>query len=250
MKKTPHYKQSDAKDCGPTCLKIVAKHFGKTIAIQELRKLTETTRAGSSLLGLSEATEQLGFRSLGVKISLEKLLEAPLPCILHWNKNHYVVLYKITNSKLRKKNYELGITKDALRNKNSFNKYKKETVFHISDPAHGLLKYNQTAFIKHWIGNNANENTEEGVALLVEPTPKFYNSEFDTEEKSLGFSFLFKYLFRYKRFLAQIIIGLLAGSLLQLIFPFLTQSIVDVGIKNQDIYFIYLILFAQLALFL
>lgn len=240
MKKPPHYKQSDQKDCGPTCLKIVAKHFGKTIAIQELRKLTETTRAGSSLLGLSDAAEKLGFRSLGVKISLEKLLEAPLPCILHWNKNHYVVLYKITN-------YELG-------NKNSFNKYKKETVFHISDPAHGLLKYNQTAFIKHWIGLNAHETTEEGVALLVEPTPKFFLSATLSEgkgaEKSLGFSFLFKYLFRYKRFLAQIIIGLLAGSLLQLIFPFLTQSIVDVGIKNQDIHFIYLILFAQLALFL
>ena len=261
MKKPPHYKQSDQKDCGPTCLKIVAKHFGKTIAIQELRKLTETTRAGSSLLGLSEAAEKLGFRSLGVKISLEKLLEAPLPCILHWNKNHYVVLYKISNSKLRKKNYEKRITnyekritKDALRNKNSFNKYEKETVFHISDPAHGLLKYNQTAFIKHWIGNNANENTEEGVALLVEPTPKFFLSPTLSEgkgaEKSLGFSFLFKYLFRYKRFLAQIIIGLLAGSLLQLIFPFLTQSIVDVGIKNQDIHFIYLILFAQFALFL
>ena len=254
MKKPLHYKQSDAKDCGPTCLKIVAKHFGKTIAIQELRKLTETTRAGSSLLGLSDAAEKLGFRSLGVKISLEKLLEAPLPCILHWNKNHYVVLHSITNSKLRKKNYEKRITNYELGNKNSFNKYKKETVFHISDPAHGLLKYNQTAFIKHWIGNNANENTEEGVALLVEPTPKFFLSPTLSEgkgaEKSLGFSFLFKYLFRYKRFLAQIIIGLLAGSLLQLIFPFLTQSIVDVGIKNQDIHFIYLILFAQLALFL
>lgn len=239
MKKPPHYKQSDQKDCGPTCLKIVAKHFGKTIAIQELRKLTETTRAGSSLLGLSDAAEKLGFRSLGVKISLEKLLEAPLPCILHWNKNHYVVLYKI---KSPSSVFPKG------RNQ------KKSTTFFVSDPAHGLLKYNQTAFIKHWIGNNANENTEEGVALLVEPTPKFFLSPTLSEgkgaEKSLGFTFLFKYLFRYKRFLAQIIIGLLAGSLLQLIFPFLTQSIVDVGIKNQDIHFIYLILFAQLALFL
>jgi ATP-binding cassette subfamily B protein len=239
LKKPPHYKQSDQKDCGPTCLKIVAKHFGKTIAIQELRKLTETTRAGSSLLGLSDAAEKLGFRSLGVKISLEKLLEAPLPCILHWNKNHYVVLYKI---KSPSSVFPKG------RNQ------KKSTTFFVSDPAHGLLKYNQTAFIKHWIGNNANENTEEGVALLVEPTPKFFLSPTLSEgkgaEKSLGFTFLFKYLFRYKRFLAQIIIGLLAGSLLQLIFPFLTQSIVDVGIKNQDIHFIYLILFAQLALFL
>ena len=221
MAKFPHYKQSDQKDCGPTCLKIIAKYFGKVISVQELRKYTETTRAGSSLLGLSEASEELGFRSLGVKISLEKLFEAPLPCVLHWNKNHYVVLYKI-----------------------------KKGIFYVSDPAHGLLKYNQADFIKHWIGNNANATTEEGIALLLEPTPKFHNSEFELQEKSLGFSFLFKYLFRYKKFLVQLIIGLLAGSLLQLVFPFLTQSIVDVGIKNQDIHFIYLILFAQLGLFL
>ena len=221
MKKFPHYKQSDKKDCGPTCLKITAKHFGKLISVQELRKLTETTRAGSSLLGLSEAAEKIGFKSLGVKISLEKLKEAPLPCILHWNKNHYVVLYKI-----------------------------KKGIFYVSDPAYGLLKYTQEDFIKNWIGNNANETTEEGVALLLEPTPKFYDSKFDIEEKSLGFSFLFKYLFRYKKLLIQLVVGLLAGSLLQLIFPFLTQSIVDVGINNQDIHFIYLILFAQLALFL
>ena len=221
MKKFPFYKQSGKKDCGPSCLKIISKHFGKVISIQKLRKHAETTRAGSSLLGLSEAAEKLGFRSLGVKISLEKLLEAPLPCILHWNKNHYVVLYKI-----------------------------KKEIFYISDPAYGLLEYSQIDFIKNWIGNNANETTEEGVALLVEPTPIFYNSEFDTKEKSLGFSFLYKYLFRYKKLLIQLIVGLLAGSLLQLIFPFLTQSIVDVGIQNQDIHFIYLILFAQLALFL
>ncbi|QTD36734.1 peptidase domain-containing ABC transporter [Polaribacter batillariae] len=221
MKKFPHYKQLDRKDCGSTCLKIIAKHFGKVISIQELRKLTETTRAGSSLLGLSEASEKIGFRSLGIKISVEKLEKAPLPCVLHWNKNHYVVLYNI-----------------------------RKGIFYISDPAHGLLQYNKVDFIKNWIGNNANETTEEGVALLLEPTPKFYNSEFDTKEKSLGFSFLFKYLFTYKKFLIQLVVGLLAGSLLQLIFPFLTQSIVDVGINNQDIHFIYLILFAQLALFL
>src|SRR5690606_17073943 len=104
--------------------------------------------------------------------------------------------------------------------------------------------------IKYWIGNNADDNTEEGIALLVEPTPKFINSEFDDKEQKFGFSFLFKYLFKYKQFLWQLVIGLIAASLLQLIFPFLTQSIVDVGIINQDIHFIYLILFAQLALFI
>ncbi len=218
-KKFPTYKQTEGKDCGPTCIKIIAKHYGKTINTQQLRTLSETTREGSSLLGLSEAVESVSFRSLGVKLSYKKLLEAPLPCIVHWNKNHYVVVYKI----------------------------KKDTVY-ISDPAHGLITYTKKEFIKFWIGNNATESTEEGIVLLVEPTPLFYQEEFDKDEK-FGFSFIFKYLFQYKRFVVQLIIGLLAGSLLQLIFPFLTQAVVDVGIANQDINFIYLILFAQLFLF-
>ena len=220
MKKFPNYQQTEAKDCGPTCIKIIAKHYGKTINTQQLRSLSETTREGSSLLGLSEAVESIGFRSLGVKLAYKKLLEAPLPCIVHWNKNHYVVLYKI----------------------------KKDTVY-ISDPAHGLITFTKKEFIQHWIGNNADENTEEGIVLLVEPTPKFYSEEFEEDEK-FGFSFIFKYLFRYKKFIIQLIIGLLAGSLLQLILPFLTQSIVDVGIENNDLHFVYLILFAQLFLFI
>lgn len=221
MSKFPHYKQADSKDCGPTCLKIIAKYYKQSISIQQLRVVSETTRSGSSLLGLSGASEQIGFRSLGVKLTLKRLLEAPLPCILHWNNNHYVVLYKI-----------------------------KKDLFYISDPAHGLLKYNKEAFLKRWIGNNATEQTEEGIALLLEPTPKFYNSDFDTNKRDFGFKFLSRYIFKYKQFLWQLVIGLIAASLLQLLFPFLTQSIVDVGIKNQDIHFIYLILFAQLALFI
>jgi len=219
LKKFPNYKQTEAKDCGPTCIKIIAKHYGKAINTQQLRKLSETTREGSSLLGLSDAVESMGFKSLGIKLSFNKLLEAPLPCIIHWNKNHYVVLYKI----------------------------KKDTIY-ISDPAHGLIAFTKKEFIQHWIGNNADEHTEEGIALLIEPTPRFYNEEFEEDEK-FGFSFIFKYLFKYKKFIVQLIIGLLAGSLLQLILPFLTQSVVDVGIKNQDLNFVYLILLAQLLLF-
>ena len=172
------------------------------------------------MLGLSEAAESIGFRSLGVKLSYKKLLEAPLPCIVHWNKNHYVILYKIKNDKV-----------------------------YISDPAHGLITYTKKDFIKFWIGNNAEDTTEEGIVLLIDPTPKFYQSEFEEDEK-FGFSFIFKYLYEYKKFVIQLIIGLLAGSLLQLILPFLTQSIVDVGINNRDLNFIYLILFAQIALFI
>ncbi|MCK8481930.1 peptidase domain-containing ABC transporter [Psychroserpens algicola] len=223
LKKFPHYKQYDSKDCGPTCIKIISTYYGKTIPIQQLRSISETTRQGSSLLRLSSTFEKLGFRTLAVKIPLEEMSEMPLPCILHWNKNHYVVLYKIKNG-----------------------------IYHISDPAFGLLKYTKEEFLKHWIGNNASDNTVEGIALLIETTPKFYvddNEEEDNENK-LGFAFLSKYVLRYKRFIWQLVIGLIAASLLQLIFPFLTQSIVDVGIKNQDIHFIYLILIAQLGLFI
>ena len=225
MKKFPNYIQADAKDCGPTCLKIVGKHYGKTINIQQLRDFSETTREGSNLLFLSDAAEKIGFRTLGVKLNLERLNEAPLPCVLHWNKDHYVVLYDI-----KKNNY------------------------FISDPGYGLIEYNQTDFIKHWIGNNADNFTEEGVALLLEPTPTFYDLENDTtdkngKKKALGFSLLSRYVLKYKSFLIQLIVNLLAGSILQLIFPFLTQSIVDVGIQNQDMGFVYMILFAQLFLF-
>lgn len=216
-----HYTQPDGKDCGPTCLKIISKYYGKSISIVNLRDLSETARSGSSLQGLSDASEKIGLKSLGVKIDLKTLEDLPLPCILHWNKTHYVVLYKI-----------------------------KKGRYFVSDPAHGRLIYTQEEFLSHWIGNNATMQTEEGVALLLEPTPSFYDTSFDTEEKQFGFSFLFKYVTKYRKFLWQLVFGLIAASLLQLIFPFLTQGVVDVGIKNQDIHFIYLILFAQLALFI
>lgn len=225
MKKFPNYKQADSKDCGPTCLKIVGKHYGKNINIQQLRDFSETTREGSNLLFLSDAAEKIGFRTLGVKLNLERLNEAPLPCILHWNKEHYVVLYD-----------------------------NKKGKYLVSDPGFGLIEYNQTDFIKFWIGNNADNFTQEGVALLLEPTPIFYDLESDTtdkdgKKKALGFGLLSRYVLKYKSFLIQLAVNLLAGSVLQLIFPFLTQSIVDVGIQNQDINFVYMILFAQLFLF-
>lgn len=221
MKNFPNYIQADYKDCGPTCLKIISKHYGKTMNIQQLRDISETTREGSNLLFLSDAAESIGFRTLGLKLNSEKLNEVPLPCILHWNQNHYVVLYKIKNN-----------------------------AYYISDPAFGLIEYNLKDFLKFWIGNNADKQTPEGVALIIEATPKFFQSDIDKEDnKGLGFGLLSKYIIRYKSFLLQLSIGLLASSLLQLIFPFLTQSIVDIGIQNQNIHFIYLILFAQLFLF-
>src|SRR5690606_1883111 len=226
-KKFPHYHQPDTMDCGPTCLRIIAKHYGRNISLPKLRALSETTREGSSLKTISNAAEKIGFKTLGVKVNFEKLQkEAPLPCIVYWRQQHFVVVYKISTPKGRSGG----------------------TVY-VSDPAHGLLTYTKDEFIKNWIGSNANEHTEEGIALLLEVTPKLKQTETDDVENRQGVSFLLGYVSKYKKFLFQLIIGLLAGSLLQLIFPFLTQSVVDIGIQNRDINFIYLILIAQLFLF-
>ena len=218
-KSFPYYKQPDAKDCGPTCLRIIAKHYGKLISLAEIRELSETTREGSNLMKLSDAAEAIGFKSLGIKVNYKKLTEAPLPLVAHWNNHHFVVVYEIKNDEI-----------------------------FISDPSYGLISYSKKEFIEQWIGNNANENTKEGVALLLETTPKFKKLKWEATDKK-SFKFLFQYLFKYKGLLVQLVIGLLVGSLLQLIVPFLTQSIVDVGIQNQDINFIYVILLAQLMLF-
>ena len=224
--KFPFYQQPDAMDCGPTCLRMVAKYYGKNVSLQDIRILSETTREGSSLLGLSGAAEKIGLHSLGVKTSFNKLFEeVPLPCIAHWKSSHFVVVYKI----------------------------KKDKVV-VADPGHGLLTYNKDEFMKNWIGADSNENTEEGILLLIEPTAQFYaerEDAFGDEAPShKGFAFLLNYFTPYKRFFIQLVVGLLAGSLLQLIFPFLTQSIVDIGIQTRDINFIWLILGAQLFLFI
>lgn len=197
----PYYRQLDTKDCGSTCLKIVAKYYGKTISLNQLRELSETTRSGINLQFLATAAESINLRSLPAKIDFQQLKEAPLPCVLHWNKDHFVVLYKIKNDGC-----------------------------YISDPALGLVKYNKEAFINYWIGENANDKTEEGVVLLLGPTIDFHKTTSDQKQEPLNLNFIFKYLVKYKSFLMQLVFGLLAGSLLQFIFPFLTQGIVDVGI--------------------
>ncbi len=209
-------------DCGPTCLRIIAKYYGRIISLEKLRKLAETSRSGSSLQNISKAAENIGFRTLGVKINLDKLKsEVPLPCILHWKQDHFVVLYEI-----------------------------KKNCVSISDPAVGLIKYSIREFLDLWIGSHASTSTEEGIALLLETTHRFKQIEEDDIQKKQGFLFLFQYLYGYKRYLFQLILGLFSISVLQLIFPFLTQSIVDIGIQNKDINFLHLILIAQLFVFI
>jgi len=208
-------------DCGPTCLRIITKHYGRNYSLPFLRQLSYTAREGSSLSQLGAAAEHLGLRSLGAKISFEQLLEeAPLPCIVLWNQNHYVVVYRITKEKV-----------------------------YISDPGLGLVNYPIEEFLEHWIGFGAKKNIKDGIVLLLEPTPEFYAKEEEKRPEKRGFDILWPYLKPHKRYVTQVFISLLAGSLLSLIFPFLTQGIVDIGIRNRDIHFVYLILVAMLFIF-
>lgn len=217
--------QPDAMDCGPVSLQMIAKYYGKEFSLDNLRNLTYLGKDGVSLFAISEAAEQIGFKTIGGRISFTKLeKEAPLPCILHWNQDHFVIVYKIKQK----------------------NVFRKQAKIFIADPAKGLLKYTEVEFKKHWISTKlGGEN--KGIVLLLEPKQEFYKQQGDkTNRKSL--KFLFSYFIRYKRFFGQLVIGLVLGSLFQLVFPFLTQAIVDIGIANKNIHFIYLILFSQMVL--
>ncbi len=218
----PHYYQLDHMDCGPACLRMVAKYYGKSYSLQYLREHSYIDREGVSLRGIIEAAEHIGLRSLPVKLPFAGrdkgqayLMDAPLPCIVHWRQSHFLVVYKIS----------------------------KKYVW-VSDPAAGKFKLDHEAFRKNWQGDG-----EYGIGLLLEPTPEFYKKGPEGRQ-SMNYLFLASYLRPYRRYFVQLILGLFLASIFQLIFPFLTQAIVDVGIQNQNLGFIHLILIAQLMLFL
>lgn len=207
----------DMMDCGATCLRMVFKYYGQQVSIHKIRKLCQTTKNGVNLLGISEAAEKLGFRTYGVRLALDQLREAELPCVLHWNQNHFVVLYKI-----KKKRY------------------------YIADPAMGLISYTEQEFSRNWYST---KDTREGLCLLLGPGPSFYQIDEDEPDSALRWSKIFTYFYRYKRLFIQLILGMVLGTILQLVTPFLTQSVVDIGINTKNISFINLILIAQLMLF-
>ncbi|TAE40819.1 MAG: peptidase domain-containing ABC transporter [Runella slithyformis] len=220
-KSFPFYQQLDSMDCGPTCLRMIAKHYGVSYGIQALRQWSEIGKDGVSLLGIAQAAEQIGFRTLAVKVSLQKMAaDAPLPCIVHWNQAHFVVVYRI-----------------------------KKNQIYVADPAKGLLMYKPTEFESAW-ASTVESNEKSGIALLLEPTPQFFSSQSDEGKAPIGgLGALYSYLWKYKGLLVQLGLGLLVGSCLQLVLPFLTQSVVDTGIQTRNIHFIYLVLAAQLMLF-
>lgn len=225
FKRFPFYKQYDGKDCGPTCLKIICKYYGKKIPVEYIRKLSETTREGSSLLGLLKAAKKLGINANGIKTNLETLSnEIKLPCIIHWNNTHFVVIYKI----------------EKIRN---------EYLIYVSDPSHGLLKYKEKEFLKSWINSYDQINNNLGVVLTLEPTDEFYKQNIP-EVNTSSFFMLYNYLFKHKGLLLHIILGLIIGNLVSLIFPLLTKNIVDIGINDSNLNFVYLLLLAQFMIFI
>ncbi len=224
-------------DCGPSCLRMVAKHYGKTYSLQYLRNRSYITREGVSMLGISDAAESIGFRTKGYRLTWEQLRdEVPLPCIIHWNHHHFVVVYDI---KQEKKSFFLSKLK---REKSKNN----DAMIYIADPVIGLLSYSKEEFLKCWLSTKK-EGYHEGTALLLEPTPDFYKQE-DEQKGKLKFIYLLGYLRPYRKFIIQLILGMLTGSIISMIFPFLTQSIVDYGIGNSDLAFVFMVLVAQLLL--
>ena len=219
MKKFPFFKQLDRADAGPACIKMISKHYGKLFSSENIQERFVAIKGGVSLESVSKVAESIGLRSLIAAISFEKLLtESQLPCVVQWKRNQCVIVYRI----------------------------EKKSV-HIADPAFGLIRYTKEEFLKGWTRNPIqHENT--GSVLFLEPTPLFYEQP-ESVDKTVSLSFFFSYLIPYKRYFVQIFLGMLIGAGLQLIFPFLTQSVVDIGINNQDIGFINLILIAQTMLF-
>lgn len=215
----PSYRQLDAMDCGSTCLRMIASHYGRRYRQETLRELTNVDMEGVSLMGISDAAEAIGMHTLGVKVPYDKMLEdLPLPCVAHWRQNHFVVVYKISKSHVW-----------------------------IADPAAGKFKLSRQEFMDGW-ASDIQDGEQVGVLLLLETTPAFYEHEGEKQNKG-SLKYLFSYILKYKSYLFQLFIGILLGSVLQLTFPFLMKALVDVGITTQDFDFIVVILVAQLVLF-
>lgn len=224
FKQFPFYPQFDEMDCGPACLQMLAKYFGRYYNLAFLREQCYLTKDGVSMQGIASAAEHIGMESLPIKLSVDTLVEQQIsPCILHWNENHFVVLYQIKR------------------------KWNGQLLFKIADPRHGLITLEREVFEASWI----NQDASKGIALLVHPTDAFLELELDDNPtKTSSLSTLYEYFSPYKKDIAQLLIGLLGGSLITLIFPFLTQLLIDKGVAFKSLNIIFLILMGQLFLFL
>lgn len=206
--------------CGVACLAMICRHYGREYDIDYLDEYCHASNTGVSLLGIKEGAEAVGLEATGVALSINQLKELTLPCILHWNQNHFVVLY--------------GISKNG---KN----------YHIADPGKGLRVVDAAELEQHWI-STVRHDVPAGVAMQLIPTEEFYSHSAPPKSPKRSFRFLLGYILQYRKYFAQIILGLGLGCVLQLIMPFLTQWIVDIGIRHSDIRFIWLVLLGELMI--
>ena len=211
-------KQLDSMQCGLACMAMICYHWGQEYSVKFLNKFCTASKDGVSFKGLSDLSDTLGLHCISGKVSIQELRECPLPAILHWNQNHFIVLYKIKNNK-----------------------------FYIADPSKGKLVHNETEFSQHFISLTS-DNKEKGLAMFFEPTEKFGVIKDDTINNERNFKFLSKYIFKHKLYFIQIILGMIFACCMQLLFPFLTQSIVDTGIHTKNIGLIWLILIGELTI--
>ncbi len=218
------YSQFDQMDCGPVCIKMIAKHYGKDVSLKYLRDNSFLTKTGVSLAGINHAAKGIAFETAPFKLSIEKLIKnkEQLPCILHWNQNHFVVLIKITKSRFSDTLY-----------------------FHVADPAHGKIKLTHKQFEDAWL-----EGESMGIALLMQPSDEFDKNSLEEEEEKTNFSDLFNYLLPYKKYLLGFSLSILVASLITLVFPFLTQTLIDEGVENKNLNIVYAIIGAQLFLYI
>lgn len=216
MKKFPFYKQSDHKNCGPTCIKMIASFYKKNVPLELLTAAAHTDRDGTTLLGISDAADSIGLKNAIVSVDWDVLKDdITYPCIAHWKDRHFIVIYKIKSNEV-----------------------------YVADPAFGRIKYNKEDFLKGWMFG---KDQEEGVLILFEPTPEFSNIEYQQKNKQ-GFRLVWNYLKRHKKQWLQVLLGVMLVAFFQICFPFLTQAIVDVGINTHNLNFVYTLLLAQLML--
>lgn len=212
----PIDRQMDSQDCGPACLKMIAKYFGRFYSLQYLRDKCSIGKNGVSMLDLSNGAESIGLRTLAVKITIDQLVtDIPLPVILYWKESHYIVVYKTS----------------------------KKSVY-VADPAKGIIKYSKEEFVEGWYLNEESI----GVALAVEPTADFRKTEKQKEISAKYFSSILSYFMPYKQSFGVVFFIMLIVTLLQGILPFISKAVIDVGIKTHDIKFINMILFGNVAI--
>lgn len=206
--------------CGVACLAMICRHYGKDYSLEYLDDFCHANIAGVSMLGIADGARNVGFDTMTAAASTDELKDITLPCILHWNQNHFVVLYEIS--------------------KNG-NRYK------IADPGKGLISYTRKEFEDHWI-SSVTDGMPSGTVMQLTPTKDFYTHNCEKSSEKRSFRFLLGYIKQYRKYFTQIILGLALGCLLQLIMPFLTQWIVDIGIRHKDIGFIWLVLSGELMI--